>query len=209
MPPQRPPAVTWLYRALAATLVRLCDPDRVLGRRLERDRERRLLPGALRGHVRPAHRGPLDSPPPGRGAGRRGAAWACCSPPWRSGSTRHATCCSAGGTCSSQTSFTSTSGSTRSSTTPTSSAATWRSAWLLWAPIWLGPVDARAAVVAAAVAGVLLGALALSYSITSFAALVAGLLVVVALRWSLRWALAGGAGDPDLRGDLPARQRHR
>ena len=35
-------------------------------------------------------------------------------------------------------------------------------------------------------------ALALSYSITSFAALVAGLLVVVALRWSLRGALAGG-----------------
>ncbi len=51
--------------------------------------------------------------------------------------------------------------------------------------------DARAAAVAAAVAGVLLGALALTYSITSFAALVVGLLVVVALRWSLRWALAG------------------
>ena len=60
-------------------------------------------------------------------------------------------------------------------------------AYLAWAR------DARAAAVAAAVAGVLLGALALSYSITSIAALVAGLLVVAALRWSLRWALAGGA----------------
>jgi O-antigen ligase/polysaccharide polymerase Wzy-like membrane protein len=60
-------------------------------------------------------------------------------------------------------------------------------AFLAWAR------DGRAAVVAAAVAGVLLGALALSYSLTSMAALVVGLLVVAALRWSLRWALAGGA----------------
>ena len=59
-------------------------------------------------------------------------------------------------------------------------------AFLAWAR------DARAAAVAAAVAGVLLGALALSYSLTSMAALVVGLLVVAALRWSLRWALAGG-----------------
>ncbi|MEK6272420.1 MAG: O-antigen ligase family protein [Actinomycetota bacterium] len=60
-------------------------------------------------------------------------------------------------------------------------------AFLAWAR------DARAAGVAAAVAGVLLGALALSYSITSMAAFVVGLLVVAALRWSLRWTLAGGA----------------
>ena len=60
-------------------------------------------------------------------------------------------------------------------------------AYLAWAR------DARGAAVAAAVAGVLLGALALSYSITSIAALVVGLLVVAALRWSLGWALAGGA----------------
>jgi putative inorganic carbon (hco3(-)) transporter len=60
-------------------------------------------------------------------------------------------------------------------------------AYLAWAR------EARAAAIAAAVAGVLLGALALSYSITSMAALVVGLLVVAALRWSLRWALAGGA----------------
>ncbi len=60
-------------------------------------------------------------------------------------------------------------------------------AFLAWAR------DARGAAVAAAVAGVLLGALALSYSLTSMAALLVGLLVVAALRWGLRWALAGGA----------------
>jgi putative inorganic carbon (hco3(-)) transporter len=59
-------------------------------------------------------------------------------------------------------------------------------AYLAWAR------DARAAAVGAATAGVLLGALALSYSITSLGALLAGLLVVTALRWGLRWALAGG-----------------
>jgi O-antigen ligase len=60
-------------------------------------------------------------------------------------------------------------------------------AFLAWARGVRGPV------VAAIVAGLLLGALALSYSITSFGALLAGLLVVLALRWSVRWALAGGA----------------
>ena len=60
-------------------------------------------------------------------------------------------------------------------------------AYLAWAR------DARVAAVAAAVAAVLLGALALSYSITSLAALLAGLLVVAALRWGVRWAFAGGA----------------
>ena len=60
-------------------------------------------------------------------------------------------------------------------------------AYLAWARGTRGPA------VAAAAAGVLLAALALSYSITSFGALLAGLLVVAALRWSLRWAVAGGA----------------
>jgi O-antigen ligase len=60
-------------------------------------------------------------------------------------------------------------------------------AYLAWSRGTRGPV------VVAAVAGVLLAALALSYSITSFGALVAGLLVVAALRWSVRWAFAGGA----------------
>ena len=82
-------------------------------------------------------------PPLGRGARRRDRRWACCSPAWRSGSTRRATCCSAGATCFSRTSSTSTSGSTRCSTTPTSSAATWRSSWSPSAPIWPGPADAR------------------------------------------------------------------
>jgi hypothetical protein len=60
-------------------------------------------------------------------------------------------------------------------------------AYLAWSRGTRGPVAA------AAVAVVLLAALALSYSITSFVALIAGLLVVAALRWSVRWALAGGA----------------
>jgi O-antigen ligase len=51
----------------------------------------------------------------------------------------------------------------------------------------------RLAIGAAVVSGVLLVALAFSYSITSFAALFAGLLVVAGLRWSVRWAAAGGA----------------
>lgn len=60
-------------------------------------------------------------------------------------------------------------------------------AYLAWARGTRGPVAA------AVVAGVLLAALAISYSITSFGALLAGLLVVAALRWGVRWALAGGA----------------
>jgi putative inorganic carbon (hco3(-)) transporter len=60
-------------------------------------------------------------------------------------------------------------------------------AYLAWARV------AREAILAALAAGVLLAALALTYSMTSFAALVAGLLVVVALRWSLRLALGAGA----------------
>ncbi len=59
-------------------------------------------------------------------------------------------------------------------------------AYLAWARGTRGPVAAAAA------AAVLLAALALSYSISSFGALLAGLLVVVALRWSVRRALAGG-----------------
>ena len=51
----------------------------------------------------------------------------------------------------------------------------------------------RAAIAAVAVSGVLLVALAFSYSITSFVALFAGLLVVAGLRWSIKWAAAGGA----------------
>jgi len=60
-------------------------------------------------------------------------------------------------------------------------------AYLAWARGTRGPIAAAAA------AAALLAALALSYSITSFGALLAGLLVVAALRWSVRWALAGGA----------------
>jgi len=51
----------------------------------------------------------------------------------------------------------------------------------------------RMAVGAAVVSGVLLLALAFTYSITSFVAVFAGLLVVAGLRWSLKWAAAGGA----------------
>jgi putative inorganic carbon (HCO3(-)) transporter len=50
----------------------------------------------------------------------------------------------------------------------------------------------RLAIGAIAAAGVLLAALALSYSITGFIALVAGLLVVMALRWGMRWAIGTG-----------------
>jgi O-antigen ligase len=59
-------------------------------------------------------------------------------------------------------------------------------AYLAWAR------NTRLAVVAAAVAAVLLAVLALSFSITGFVALIAGLLVVMALRWGIRWAVAAG-----------------
>jgi O-antigen ligase len=59
-------------------------------------------------------------------------------------------------------------------------------AYLAWAR------NTRLAIAAAAVAAVLLAALALSYSITGFVALIAGLLVVMALRWGIPWAVATG-----------------
>ena len=173
---------------------RLRDPDRVLGPRLERDRERRLLPGPVRGHVRPAHRGPLDSPPLGRGARRRGRPGPGARRAWRSGSTRRATCCSAGGTCFSRTSCTSTSGSTRVFYDPNVFGR-----YLALALVALGAYLAWAR--GRARRGRRRGRRRLSCwrrwrSATrspASAALVAGLLVVAALRWSVRWALAGGA----------------
>jgi O-antigen ligase len=51
----------------------------------------------------------------------------------------------------------------------------------------------REQVVVAVVCAILLAALALSYSLTSFLALIAGLVVVLALRWSVRWAAAAAA----------------
>jgi O-antigen ligase len=59
-------------------------------------------------------------------------------------------------------------------------------AYLAWAR------NTRLAIAAGVVAAVLLAALALSYSITGFVALIAGLLVVMALRWGIRWAVAIG-----------------
>lgn len=53
--------------------------------------------------------------------------------------------------------------------------------------------SASAAALAALASAPLLAALALSYSVSSFAALVAGLLVLAGLRWGWRWMLAGGA----------------
>jgi len=51
----------------------------------------------------------------------------------------------------------------------------------------------RQQIVVAVVCAILLAALALSYSLTSFLALIAGLVVVLALRWSVRWAAAVAA----------------
>ena len=59
-------------------------------------------------------------------------------------------------------------------------------AYLAWAR------NTGLAIAAAVVAGILLAALALSFSITGFAALIAGLLVVMALRWGIRWAVGAG-----------------
>ena len=59
-------------------------------------------------------------------------------------------------------------------------------AYLAWAR------NTGLAIAAAVVAGILLAALALSFSITGFAALIAGLLVVMALRWGVRWAVGAG-----------------
>ena len=53
----------------------VCDPDRLLGGRLQRDRERLLLPGPVRGDADAARRGALDEADPGRGSSSRCQAW--------------------------------------------------------------------------------------------------------------------------------------
>ncbi len=172
---------------------RLRDPDRVLGPRLERDRERRLLPGPVRGHVRAPHRGPLDPPALGRGARRRGR-------PGPAAGRRGVLGVRGAGPAAQQ--------GEPASVEPAPPLLPGQlgllrpqrlrplpgaRAWSPWAPIWPGPAARAAPSPPRWSPAVLLAALALSYSITSFGALVAGLLVVVALRWSVRWALAGGA----------------
>ena len=64
------------------------DPVRLLGGRLQRDRERLLLPGAVRGHAGAPRRGALDPPHPGRnpGGGVRGG------PDLRRGGIRRVRC---------------------------------------------------------------------------------------------------------------------